>query len=465
MTSSAYFRSLKLFFALNFSRLPFLFLLSLSWLFGSAAGIYLNHTLTLAGGLIALAIYLIRRGPTKYLSLFIIFLLAILRLSFFSQMPPATNLELYASGEVNLQGMVDGKPSYYNQTQRFYLSELKDLTSQKQLAGKVEITTRADVNYEPGQQIMLLGTLELTPGQGGRTYAEIRYPKITARPIPSRPFGWFQKTLDIIRHKMLSILKTNLPEPQASLAAGVVLGMKEQLTSEFANQLKRAGLTHIVVASGYNITIVLNFSSQLALFLGKRLSLIFGLLLTVFYALLTGGGIPVWRSVLMSFIALSFEMAGREREARTSLFLSAAFITLLQPESLTDLSFQLSFLATFGLLYFTPVFDDLLSRIHRRGLGRKYFKDALSSTLAAQVATLPVLIGSFGQVSLVAPLTNCLIFIVTPALMGLSGLTLLTGLFSETLSSLTSWLALVPLTYFVKVTEFFGDLPWAFLHI
>ena len=168
-TSPSYFRRLKLFLALNFSRLPLIFLLSLSWLFGSAAGIYLTPLLAVAGGLIILAVFLIKRGPVAYLSLFLIYLLAVLRLGLFSQSSPATTLDHLASREVNLQGTVDGPPRYYNQTQRLFMFDLKDSVSLRPVAGKIEITTSADVTYEPGQQLNLSGTLELTPGQGGRT--------------------------------------------------------------------------------------------------------------------------------------------------------------------------------------------------------------------------------------------------------------------------------------------------------
>jgi competence protein ComEC len=262
------------------------------------------------------------------------------------------------------------------------------------------------------------------------------------------------KLLYAFKNRLESLLEKVMPEPQASLLLGILLGSKREMPSKFFQNLQETGTLHVVVASGYNITVVAGFLvASLVKFVNRRKALVWALLGVLTYTLMAGAEPPVVRAAIMGSLTYLAQFLGREKDAVVCLFFAAAVMLLISPLMLLDIGFQLSFLATAGILFIYPK------------LGGKVFEmpllgDELRVTLAAQIGTLPILIFNFGQVSFISPLINALVLPVVPLIMGLGAGVVGVGLFIQPLGQILAWFAWVPLTYFVKLIEWFGSLPW-----
>lgn len=212
-----------------------------------------------------------------------------------------------------------------------------------------------------------------------------------------------------LRERLADVYQRQLPEPEASLVAGVVLGAKSVLPEDFYRQLIDTGTVQIVVASGYNLSLVAIFlGSFLWWFFSKRTAALVLLGLTLFYALLTGGEPPVMRAFLMLAIVTLVPLFGRRLPTGYVFWLALWLILFLDPQMIESVSFQLSAAATGGLIYFQKPVTAVLDRLKlKRLLGA--LGDDLASTFAAQLTTAPIIMFHFSRISLWAPITNTLI--------------------------------------------------------
>lgn len=262
------------------------------------------------------------------------------------------------------------------------------------------------------------------------------------------------RMLYAFKNRLESLLEKVLPEPQASLLLGILLGSKREMPPKFFQNLRETGTLHVIVASGYNITVVAGFLvASLTKLVNRKKALILALLGVLTYTVMAGAEPPVVRAAIMGSLTYLAQFLGREKDAVSCLLFAAAVMLLISPLMLFDIGFQLSFLATAGILFIYP---KLQGRVFRTPL----LGDELRVTLAAQIGTLPILIFNFGQVSFISPLINALVLPVVPLIMGLGAGVIGVGLLAQPLAQIVAWLAWVPLTYFIKLIEWFGGLPW-----
>lgn len=261
-----------------------------------------------------------------------------------------------------------------------------------------------------------------------------------------------------LRQEVESRFARLLPEPQASLLAGILLGAKQDLPENFRQDLRETGTLHVVVASGYNITVVAGFLlTVLAGRLNRKLALVISLLGIAAYMLMAGAEPPVVRAAIMGGLTYLAMFLGREKDALTGLAAAAMTMLLVHPLILFDIGFQLSFLATAGILFIYPAFKGRVFRWPWLG-------EELRVTLSAQLGVLPLLLFHFGEVSFLSPLINALVLPVTPLIMLLGVVVSLASLVPG-LAQLMAWLAWVPLTYFVGMVRLFGKLSWGMVSL
>lgn len=294
-----------------------------------------------------------------------------------------------------------------------------------------------------------------------------------------------------IRRKMLLLFSKTLPQPESALVAGVALGSKEGFSSEFYNSLKNAGVLHVVVASGTNVTLVARvLISTLILFATRRAAIIAALIGIWFYAFLVGLEAPITRAAIMGSLVFVAQETGRVYFAWWGLFLSAAVMLLIVPSWITDIGFLLSFAATGGILAFEGPIKNLISNLKMTGDveqgspveraqvptkhgmstsdgGAKrqdppFFSEAatllkndFSTSLAAQAGVTPILFFAFGQFTPWSPVVNGLLLWTVAPIMALGFVGALLGLLIEPWGQF-----LILLTYpldflFTKVVELF----------
>lgn len=262
-----------------------------------------------------------------------------------------------------------------------------------------------------------------------------------------------------VKHTLERGIASALPAPESSLLAGLLVGDKRSLGEEITEAFRAAGVIHIIVLSGYNVSLVLNSVVFLVSRLLPRIMtyLVAGVFV-IGFAVMTGGSETTIRAVIMALIMMVATVMRRPKAALRALLIAASAMALWNPfVVLYDLSFQLSVLATLGLIVFSDRIAAHLPFISK-SLG---LREIVATTLATQITVLPLLILSVGQVSLVFLATNPLILPAVPLAMLAGFIAALVALISPVLALPLSSIAYLVLTYIVQVGVRFGSLPFS----
>ena len=331
------------------------------------------------------------------------------------------------------------------------------------LKGKVLVKTRRYPEYFYGDEIKVTGKLETPPEFEDFSYRQylatqgiyslMDYPEIKL--LSSGKGGRTYEALINFRHLLEERIGQILPEPESSLLAGVVLGVKRNLPEDFYEALQKSGTLHVVVVSGTNVMYVISALMWLGGFLMRPLRIALTVVILLAYALMVGGGAAVWRATLMGLTVLLAAALGRRRLAKEALFLSAAFLLFVGPMGLWQVGFQLSFAATAGIIFLQNILDQKLQVLP------KMVREGLVTTLAAQIAVLPIITSNFQTLSLVSPLTNLLIFSLVPALTIGGALVALVALIWLSLGQFLAPLIYIPAKLFVTIVNFSATAPLA----
>jgi competence protein ComEC len=258
---------------------------------------------------------------------------------------------------------------------------------------------------------------------------------------------WFERQITLI-----------LPEPHASLLAGLLTGSRTGLSKDVSNDFRTSGLSHIVAISGFNITIILSLLSGLLFFLPRQKRLIPLVLGISTFALFVGAGAPVIRATIMGILGLIALEAERKTTPRLLILWTAVLMTLWNPLSLQyDVSFQLSFLATVGLSEIGPWLKKILKHVPST-LG---IRESLTATLAAQIATIPLSVLIFRQFSLIAPLTNLLTAPLIPLAMLIGFIATLVGILNQSLGLFVGYYVWAILELILKIAHLGSIVPFA----
>ncbi len=281
-----------------------------------------------------------------------------------------------------------------------------------------------------------------------------------------------------VKNKFKNSISQILIEPQAAFLAGLLLGEKRGLPIDLMAALARTSTTHIIALSGYNITIIaIALIGFFNFFMVRRtISFWLSVAVIILFVLMTGAAASVVRAAVMGILILLAQQVGRLYQIRNALVLAGAIMVYLNPRVLVwDLGFQLSFAATLGLVYISPILQEwfissdeeyFIDPAEQIG-GKSFVKSSkglaqiLSSTLAAQIAVLPLLVINFGQLSLIAPLANILILPFIPATMLFGFLAGLAGLIWIFLGKILAGIAWLFLTYEIKIIEILAKIPLA----
>ncbi len=253
--------------------------------------------------------------------------------------------------------------------------------------------------------------------------------------------------------------KEFLPSPQAQLLSGIVLGVKLDLPYDLRLALRDTSTLHIVVASGQNLTILAGFIMHLSGLIKRKTAIFLTLFAIVAYTLLTGAQIPILRAALMFGLASLAQTFGRQNDGLWVLILVAGFFLLVNPRWISDLSFQLSFLASFGVIVVAPILEKSMHFLPN------IVKENLAVTLGAQLMVTPVIASNFHQFSFVSLFANVLVLWIVPYIMGVGFLFLLLGSAVSLLGQLLSFVLNIMLTYFIYIVQFFSSLPFAWEYV
>jgi competence protein ComEC len=228
-----------------------------------------------------------------------------------------------------------------------------------------------------------------------------------------------------VRRWLLEGLVATVPEPEASLGAGILLGVRAGIDPAVRDAFAVAGLSHVVAISGWNVAIVVVLIGALTRRLRRRagpaLPAAVAVLAVAGYVVLVGASPAVVRAALMAGALLVSRLGGSPAHAGSALMAAVVAMLVISPAALWDVGFQLSALATGGLIVLSGTLEQRLGR------WPAWIRTPVALTVAAQLATLPVLLATFEQVSLVAPLANVVVVPLVPAVMAGSALAAVVG--------------------------------------
>ena len=321
----------------------------------------------------------------------------------------------------------------------------------------------------PGDSVSLDGSVRPPPDDGFGAYLRaagmagtLRARELTLLPTPADP----GRLLEGSRRGSGDALAAVLPEPEAGLAAGILVGLRDRVDRDLAADFTTAGVSHVVAISGWNIAIVGAVVAALARGLSRRRRALLTLLAVVAYTAFAGASPSVLRAAVMAGVVLVARESGRAGTAAAALGWAAALLLLVDPSMIGDAGFQLSTLATAGLLAWASPLQAALGRHVAFGRLPAVVVETLAVSLAAQAATLPIVLLAFGRLSLVAPLVNLAVVPIVAPVMGLAALSLIAGWLTfaglptaiGTIIALPGWAAL---TVLVAIVRFSARIPFA----
>lgn len=271
------------------------------------------------------------------------------------------------------------------------------------------------------------------------------------------PVDFILGALIDVKHSFNDALSRALPEPAASLASGMLLGGKQGLGDRLLDVFTVAGLVHIIVLSGYNIAVIASAVTSALAFLPRRTALLLSGGAIIAFVLASGAGSAALRAGIMATIVVIARATGRTYDALRALFAAVFLMLLYNPLLLAyDPGFQLSIMATAGLILGAPILEEFFANVRPA-----FLREVLCTTIAAQVFVLPLLLYQTGNLSFVALPANLFVLPVVPLGMALAFFAAITGWVLPVAAPFVGLPAFVVLEYVIRVAEFFSSLPLA----
>ncbi len=287
--------------------------------------------------------------------------------------------------------------------------------------------------------------------------------------ISSGNGSWVVSKLILLKQIILKSYRKILPSNEASLLGGINLGEKENIDNNFRNDLVTTGTIHIIALSGYNVTIVANalrdFLIQI-LSVSKNIAAFGGAFGIILFVAMTGFQSSAIRAGIMALIGLFARNKGRTYDAFRALIFAGFIMILWNPKYLVyDISFQLSFLATLGIIFITPILEQKFARIPSKILWFIPIRELMSVTLGAQIGVLPFILYKMGTLSLIALPANIFVLPLIPYTMGIGALAGFVGMMSSAFAYPITLITHLFLKYITGTIEFFAKIPYASVSI
>ncbi|MFC1983719.1 DNA internalization-related competence protein ComEC/Rec2 [Chloroflexota bacterium] len=464
--------------------------LSCAWVAGIFLGAKFNLPLALIlTGLIPLPLLFFRRHR-KLIILTSLCLIAFFSGAFHLQASlPTVNedcLQFYnEQGTAEIKGTVDRDPEARDKVTHIRLSatEIKLDEEWREVSGVALLFVPRYPAYSYGDVLLVTGRLETPPQLNDfdykgylahqEIYSTMLYPKIE---ILETGKGF--KPLELVyslRNRLSQTMAEILPEPQASIAQGIILGIWGNIPSSVRADFSHTGTAHLLAISGLHLAIVAGMILSISIWLfGRRHYLYIWLTLGIiwFYALLTGMHPPIIRAAIMASLFLTAELLGRQRTAITTLAFAAAIMVGISPHILWSASFQMSFTAMAGLIFIFPPLQTLGRRAVTSTLGEdraasiaNLITDSFGVTLGAILAVWPIVAYYFGIISFIAPLATFLTLPALPAIIITGALAGCLGFIALPAAQVIAWLAWLFLSYMLLVVNGLAAIPLSAIEV
>ena len=392
-----------------------------------------------------------------------------------------------------IRGMVADQPELQTRTRTLTISvnAIQNTENQQWITvdGSMEVVTlfqgsSADDPYGAnyGDDVEISGKLQKPLSTSpGNVIASMAFPRITVSDTGGNTINTIIAPIYQLRNQLALLIEQALPQPEAAILIAIFLGLRTPALQPVAQAFNVTGTAHLIASSGFKVTILSGLVSGPTRYLlpvhtasfpltplhkswRDRIRMLLVLLSIAFYTILSGAGPAALRAGIMGTLLAIAPKLGRQYNVYTGLAGVALVMTCIDPYLLWDVSFQRSFMGTLGIVLLTPYFQKLLHPITNIPAGPLIIEMA-AVTVAAQIATLPILAISFQQISLIAPIANILtvpLLVITIMLgVGIS----ITGFVFHPLLFLWSWVAWPFLWYMQEVVTLCSMIPGAYIPI
>ncbi len=477
-----------------------LLLISVAWIFGifwganfdlpsPAVGLFLLAAL--------LSIILLRTIGRPLLPALMLIVLLIGAVRADGLLDAASNsplLTYHSQGQVKVRGIVSSDPQPAGSATRLRLT-VTAVTSggdTEEVRGDVLVTLRESSElarqrekpfFRYGDLLLLEGKLEAPPSFEDFDYAAylarqgvstvMAFPQATL--LDEGQGQLFYQWLSSLRRRFSDTLSKSVPEPQASVSQALLLGLRRNLPPDLVDEFNATGTSHLLAISGLHVAILLGIALVIGeALLGRRhrLYLLLPFLMVWLYALISGMSPSVTRAAIIASVYLSGRYLGRPGSILPALGITAAIMVGLDPNILWSVSFQLSFTAVAGIaLLGQPIREWLRGAINRfvtegrLQQGLSVTSDLISISLAATVATYPLIAFYFHRVSLVGIPATLATLPALPAILVSGALTSLSGAISPLLAQPLGWITWAFGSYLTGVVRLFSEVPTASIEI
>jgi len=384
-------------------------------------------------------------------------------------------LDSLVGQKISVEGIVSDEPDVRENNSRLKI-KFEKINGQKiSFKENMIITTSHYPKYNYGDKVQIKGILKKPKNFKSNDSREFDYVSYLAKDnihyqmfypkvkfVSSENGNFIKEKLFAIKNSFLGQIRKIIPEPYSSLLGGLVVGAKESLGKNLQEDFRKTGIIHIVVLSGYNVTIIAEFIMGIFSFLPSMIAMSIGAINIIFFAIMTGASATIVRASIMALFVLLARATGRVNQITRTLFL-AGFLMLLQNPTILvfDPSFQLSFMATLGLIVLSPKIEKFFNFMP----SKFQLKESLVAVISTQIFVLPLLLYMMGDFSLVSIPVNLLVLIFIP-------ITMLFGFLAGMISFVNIIIALPfayitygLLAYELKIVEIFASLPFASFHI
>ncbi len=395
-----------------------------------------------------------------------------------------TNIDKYKDSlnhNIIIQGKIDSEPDIRPSKVMYVIKTQKIINDgqEKKISGKILLSTMKKENscfLSYGQEIRILGQINIPRPQSNLNGFDYRR-YLASKGISATVFApneniKISKSMSgnkiivlglNIRNRIISVINRCLPEKQAGLLNGILIGYKEGLNKEIQGQFSSAGLTHIMAVSGANVVFVM--MPFLWIFnkigINKRLANIIVIFILLLFVTITGFQPSVMRAVIMSIVVLLAQIIYKEPDILASIAFSAIVMLVYNPYVLFDIGFELSYAATLGIVLFYKNIRNRLEFLHLP----KILLETIATTLAAQLAVLPIIAYYFNKITVISLISNLLVVPIIGVITVLGEVIAILGQISIFLVQILCYIENSLLSFVLLITEKASDIPFATITI
>lgn len=389
--------------------------------------------------------------------------------------PDVSALQGREEQKITVKGIVSREPTSNGEFQNVLVrtSELGVGSTTQPLVTGVLVKTNAFPEFNYGDMVEARGTLQVPEeieNEDGRSFDYQMY-LFKDRITHTLSFASIKKTgeegnsilgaLFSVKRHFVNSIRNVIPEPEAGLLAGILLGT-DTLPKNIKDEFRTAGLSHIIVLSGYNITVVAENLLKVVSLFSIRFAFGVSLIGVILFVLMAGAGASAVRAGIMASIALIGRHFGKTYNASRALALAVWGMCIWNPFIvLYDPSFHLSVIATCGIMYVTPMVERYITFVTKRfGL-----RELSATTLGAQLSVLPYILYMSGNFGIFAFPANFLVLPFVPLTMLLGFLTAMFGFISRFIGLIPGIPTYVFLWWDLFIAHLVSKLPYANIHL